>query len=38
MLLIVFGVILTWFVDVEEGARIAAEEDAKYAQMSAEGE
>ncbi len=33
MLLIVLGVILTWFVDVEEGARIAAEEDAKYAKM-----
>ncbi len=38
MLLIVFGVILTWFVDVEEGARIAAEEDAKYAKMTAESE
>jgi UMF1 family MFS transporter len=38
MLLIIMGVILTWFVDVEEGARIAAEEDAKYAKMSAEGE
>ena len=38
MLLIVLGVILTWFVDVEEGARIAAEEDAKYAKMAEEGE
>ena len=38
MLLIVLGVILTWFVDVEEGARIAAEEDAKYAKMAGESE
>ena len=38
MLLIVLGVILTWFVDVEEGARIAAEEDAKYAKMAGDSE
>ena len=38
VLLIVLGVILTWFVDVEEGARIAAEEDAKYAKMAGDSE
>ena len=28
--MIVAGVILLFFVDVEEGARVAAEEDAKF--------
>ena len=30
LMLIVAGVILLFFVDVEEGARVAAEEDAKF--------
>ena len=30
ILLLIAGVILLFFVDVEEGARVAAEEDAKF--------
>ena len=38
MMLIVLGVILTWFVDVEAAAEIARAEDAKHAAMLGEGE
>jgi UMF1 family MFS transporter len=38
LMLIVLGVILTWFVDVETAAEIAKAEDAKYAAQASESE